>query len=93
MNPMNKYEDLICCSDLVKQYIEYTHNSAHIKVDTLMSTVTITSKTDPESYHFMQDWQADEFIERARTLYEQMGDILFDDVVAFVAYDYLDCLE
>ncbi|MBC8739727.1 hypothetical protein F6X40_23730 [Paraburkholderia sp. UCT31] len=60
-----------------------------IEVDSAMSTVSIGGADGI----FLQGHEADDFVERARALYEELGDVTMPEVYAHLAKPYIDCLD
>ncbi len=59
-----------------------------------MSTVSIRP-LDPEydDYkYFLQGDEGEQFISKAKELYEEMGDVTLQECYEFYAYDYLDLI-
>ena len=72
--------------------IDYTIASINIKVDALMSTVLLTSKEDESSAVFLDGFTAESFINRVNAVYADAGDLLYEEAVALIGYEYLDLL-
>lgn len=80
-------------SDIIRQNVEFVSNSqVSVKVDRSMSQVVISSDTDEDEYVALQGHDADNFIEEADKLFEQVGDVSLQECYEHLAYDYLDLL-
>ena len=74
--------------EIIAQSVTYAAG-VEIEVDSPFSTVSIGG---PDGV-FLDGHQADAFIDEARKLYEEVGDVTIDDCYAHVAKPYIEnCL-
>lgn len=78
--------------EILKRQEDYARRSLkYITVDYTMPTVVMLGENDSEV--FMEGGEAQDFVDRVETMYEQTQVLSKDQCEFIVAYEYLDMLE
>jgi hypothetical protein len=81
-------------SEIIKCQAEFTSNSGFsVSAATLMEEVLISHESEDKQLSvFLQNHEADNFIKKAKNLYDYCGDISMDEAYLAEAKPYIECL-
>lgn len=73
-----------------QEQINSCKRQCRIDFNSAYSWVSIVDLEDPDNALFIDGHDADSLIDKAKVMFEEKGDISFEDALHFYCYDYLD---
>ena len=87
-DPLEIQEDVTAFE---REMILYAKNSVVVEIDLTLPNVTIINKCCPENEWFMQEEEAQSFLDKAETIWNEKK-ITDMDAVYLTAYEYADAI-
>ena len=75
-----------------RHQIRSAQQQVYVRVDTRHDWVEISDQEDANNSVFLQGDEAYQYIQKAKAMYEEKGDISLEEARYFFAWDYLDVI-